>query len=137
MLTNRFWRITSLLVVAAMVLSACAGGTTTPAAQPTQAAQPTAEPTQAPSTGFTIPDIAQGKFNVAIVLIGFHADGGWSQAHTEGAQWLPTQDPCAVGARARRGYRPPANAEWARVRAAVRLRGLSFVVETGTAETAG
>jgi basic membrane protein A len=43
--------------------------------------------------GFTIPEIEAGKFNVAVVLIGFHADGGWSQAHTEGAQWMTTQDP--------------------------------------------
>jgi basic membrane protein A len=28
-----------------------------------------------------------------VVLVGFHADGGWSQAHTEAAQWLTTQDP--------------------------------------------
>ena len=29
---------------------------------------------------------------MAVVLVGFHADGGWSQAHLEGVQWLTTQD---------------------------------------------
>ena len=35
-----------------------------------------------------IPDVEQGKFNVAMVLIGPHDDGGWSQAHYEGLQYL-------------------------------------------------
>ena len=77
-----------LLAVFTLVLSACAPKPTATAAPATQAA--TAAPTTA---GFQIPDIAAGKFNVAVVLIGFHADGGWSQAHTEGAQWMSTQDP--------------------------------------------
>jgi basic membrane protein A len=76
------FRFGLLLVVAAIALSACA-----PASTPAPAA--TAAPTAA---GFQIPDIQAGKFNVAVVLIGFHADGGWSQAHTEGAQWMSTQD---------------------------------------------
>ena len=35
-----------------------------------------------------IPDVEDGKFNVAMVLIGPHDDGGWSQAHYEGLQYL-------------------------------------------------
>ncbi len=35
-----------------------------------------------------IPDVVAGKFNVAMVLIGPHDDGGWSQAHYEGLQYL-------------------------------------------------
>ncbi|MFN8518173.1 MAG: BMP family ABC transporter substrate-binding protein [Chloroflexota bacterium] len=35
-----------------------------------------------------IPDIEEGKFNVAMVLIGPHDDGGWSQAHYEGLQYV-------------------------------------------------
>jgi basic membrane protein A and related proteins len=77
-----------LLTMLSLVLSACGGG-----APATQAPATEAPATEAPSTGFQIPDIAEGKFNVAVVLIGFHADGGWSQAHLEGAQWLTTQDP--------------------------------------------
>ena len=35
-----------------------------------------------------VPDVEPGKFNVAMVLIGPHDDGGWSQAHYEGLQYL-------------------------------------------------
>jgi basic membrane protein A len=91
MFTQKVWRLASLLTVLAMLVAACGGGATT--AAPTSAPATTA-PTAAPAAtqGFTIPEITQGKFNVAVVLIGFHADGGWSQAHLEGAQWMATQD---------------------------------------------
>jgi len=92
MRTKVLWQAIAALVVLSMILSACttqatevAKATDTPAAQ---AAEPTAT-----TPTFQIPEITAGKFNVAVVLIGFHADGGWSQAHTEGAQWLTTQDP--------------------------------------------
>jgi basic membrane protein A len=95
-----FLRVMTLLLVLAFVLSACspaaptAAPTTAPAAEPTKAAaaEPTKAPAVEPTKAPTIPEIAQGKFNVAIILVGFHADGGWSQAHTEGAQWMSTQD---------------------------------------------
>jgi ABC-type glycerol-3-phosphate transport system substrate-binding protein len=67
-----------------LALSACG-----PAATPVA---PTEAPTAA-APSFTIPDITAGKFNVVIVLIGFHADGGWSQAHLAGAQYMAEQDP--------------------------------------------
>jgi basic membrane protein A len=35
-----------------------------------------------------IPDAEEGAFNVAMVLIGPHDDGGWSQAHYEGLQYV-------------------------------------------------
>lgn len=38
--------------------------------------------------GFEIPAIQKNKFNVAMVLIGPHDDGGWSQAHYEGLQYI-------------------------------------------------
>ena len=38
--------------------------------------------------GFEIPAIKDGKFNVAFVLIGPHDDGGWSQAHYEGLEYI-------------------------------------------------
>ncbi len=38
--------------------------------------------------GFEIPAIEEGKFNVAMVLIGPHDDGGWSQAHYEGLEYI-------------------------------------------------
>ena len=91
-----FLRVMTLLLVLAFVLSACS-----PAATPTAAVEPTkaaaAEPTKAAAVeptkqAYAIPEITKDKFNVAVVLVGFHADGGWSQSHTEGAQWMPSQD---------------------------------------------
>ena len=38
--------------------------------------------------GFEIPAVERGKFNVAMVLIGPHNDGGWSQAHYEGLEYV-------------------------------------------------
>ena len=38
--------------------------------------------------GFEIPATQKDKFNVAMVLIGPHDDGGWSQAHYEGLQYV-------------------------------------------------
>jgi basic membrane protein A and related proteins len=38
--------------------------------------------------GFEIPVTQKGKFNVAMVLIGPHDDGGWSQAHYEGLEYV-------------------------------------------------
>ena len=38
--------------------------------------------------GFEIPAVEEGKFNVAMVLIGPHDDGGWSQAHFEGLEYI-------------------------------------------------
>jgi basic membrane protein A len=40
-----------------------------------------------------IPDIVEGKFNVGMVLIGPHDDGGWSQAHYEGLLYLEKEVP--------------------------------------------
>jgi basic membrane protein A len=44
------------------------------------------EPTE--EGGFAIPAAVDGKFNVAMVLIGPHDDGGWSQAHYEGLEYI-------------------------------------------------
>lgn len=38
--------------------------------------------------GFEIPVVERGKLNVAMVLIGPHDDGGWSQAHYEGLEYV-------------------------------------------------
>jgi basic membrane protein A len=79
----------------AMLFSACTPAPA-PTAAPVQATQPpAAAQTQAPapSTGLQIPDIEQGKFNVAWVLIGPHDDGGWSQAHDDGINYVQQNVP--------------------------------------------
>jgi basic membrane protein A len=89
--------IVALLTVAATLLAACAPAAAPPAQAPTQPpAQPTSAPapTTAPAQpALQIPDIEQGKFNVAYVLIGPHDDGGWSQAHYEGFQYVEKNVP--------------------------------------------
>jgi basic membrane protein A len=67
--------LASLLTIAATLLAACGGAT------------------PAPKAGLQIPDIEKGKFNVAYVLIGPHDDGGWSQAHYEGFQYVEKNAP--------------------------------------------
>jgi basic membrane lipoprotein Med (substrate-binding protein (PBP1-ABC) superfamily) len=69
----------SVLLILAFALSACQ-----PAATPAATEPPMVEPTAEQVGGFQIPAVQEGKFNVAMVLIGPHDDGGWSQAHYEG-----------------------------------------------------
>jgi basic membrane protein A len=71
MSSKNIWRIIALLTIMAMVLSACATSE---------------EPEEV--GGFQIPAVEEGKFNVAMVLIGPHDDGGWSQAHFEGLEYV-------------------------------------------------
>ncbi len=90
------WQLTALVVVLAMVLAACA-----PQATPTQAPEAPAATeapvaTEAPAEeagGFQIPEIQEGKFNVGMVLIGPHDDGGWSQSHYEGLEYVQQNVP--------------------------------------------
>src|SRR5687768_11587160 len=75
-------------IVATLVLAACGGA---PAATQAPAATEPPAATQPPAAepgGFQIPDVQEGKFNVAMVLIGPHDDGGWSQAHFEGLEYV-------------------------------------------------
>jgi basic membrane lipoprotein Med (substrate-binding protein (PBP1-ABC) superfamily) len=80
-------RLLSLLAIGVLAFGACSstpagsagasGGGTACAATGTQG-----------GANLQIPDVEAGKFNVAMVLIGPHDDGGWSQAHYEGLQYV-------------------------------------------------
>jgi basic membrane protein A len=89
MFSKKLFSIVALLSIVSMIITACTPATTAPT--PTKAAGPA--PTTAPQAGFQIPEIQAGKFNVAMVLIGPHDDGGWSQAHYEGLQYLEKNVP--------------------------------------------
>jgi len=83
MTVRRLWILLGMLAAISMLVSACG----TPTAAPTEA--PVSAATEAPATGgLQIPDVQAGKFNVAFVLIGPHNDGGWSQAHFEGIEYV-------------------------------------------------
>ncbi len=81
MLDKKLWTLATLTIVPALVVTACGGA----------AAGPTATPEVV--GGFQIPTIEAGKFNVAMVLIGPHDDGGWSQAHFEGLEYVEKNVP--------------------------------------------
>jgi basic membrane protein A len=99
----------TVLLTAAFVVGACSSGTATNAPTAVASAEASTPASVAPSgaaspsgggsadcagTGaqagadLQIPDVEAGKFNVAMVLIGPHDDGGWSQAHYEGLQYV-------------------------------------------------
>jgi basic membrane protein A len=78
-MASRFLKPLTLLMAGALIVGACSGGAT---ASPAASAAVTCEAGAA--AGTQIPEIVDGKFNVAMVLIGPHNDGGWSQAHYEG-----------------------------------------------------
>src|SRR5512143_2475915 len=78
-----------LAMIATLLLAACGGKPAATQAPATQA--PATQP--AAGGGLQIPDVQQGKFNVAFVLIGPHDDGGWSQAHYEGIQYVEKNVP--------------------------------------------
>jgi basic membrane protein A len=79
--------VIAMLTVLSLALSACGGGNAT------QAPATQAPATEAPTGGLQIPDVESGKFNVAMVLLGPHNDGGWSQAHYEGLLYVEQNVP--------------------------------------------
>jgi basic membrane protein A len=95
-MSQKLWSFIAVLLVLSLLVAACApAATPAPTQAPAQPAQP--EPTQPPAApatgGFQIPDIQEGKFNVGMVLIGPHDDGGWSQAHFEGLEYIAKNVP--------------------------------------------
>ena len=85
-----WWAALSAVVVLAGACSS-SGGSGAPsgaAASGGTSAECAGTGTKGGSADLQIPDIESGKFNVAMVLIGPHDDGGWSQAQYEGLQYL-------------------------------------------------
>jgi basic membrane protein A len=96
MVSKKLFAVLGVLVILSMVLAACAPAApaateapAAPAATEAPAVVATVAPAPAEDTGgFQIPEIEEGKFNVGMVLIGPHDDGGWSQAHYEGLEYI-------------------------------------------------
>jgi basic membrane protein A len=97
MVSKKLFACLGVLVIFSMVLAACApaapAATEAPAAPAATEAPVAPAATEAPAapadtSGFQIPDVVDGKFNVGMVLIGPHDDGGWSQAHYEGLEYI-------------------------------------------------
>jgi basic membrane lipoprotein Med (substrate-binding protein (PBP1-ABC) superfamily) len=87
--------VLTILLVSALVLSACpapAAPTGTGAAPAGEATEAPAEAAPAADTGsIQIPQIEEGKFNVAFVYVGPIGDGGWTYAHNEGRLYIEEQ----------------------------------------------
>ena len=82
MVKNRTWLIASLLIVLAMVFTACAPAVTPTPVPPTAApAQPTAAPTTPP------------PLNIGLLLVGLRSDHGWSQAHYDASLYVQQKIP--------------------------------------------
>ncbi len=92
MLSKKVQSLLAALMILTLVLTACAPAATEEPA--TEEPAPAEEPTEEPSEeGFAVPAVEEGKFNVAAVLIGPHDDGGWSQAHYEGLEYVAENVP--------------------------------------------
>jgi basic membrane protein A and related proteins len=84
-------RLASLFAATVIVVGACSS--TPKASGPAGSGAATGDCAAGAAKGdnaaaLQVPDVVAGKFNVAMVLIGPHDDGGWSQAHYEGLQYL-------------------------------------------------
>jgi len=95
MQTKTLWRLVAMLILMALAVTACQPAPTAapvateaPAQPPAATQPPVATQPPAQTGGLEIPEVEQGKFNVAFVLIGPHDDGGWSQAHYEGLTYV-------------------------------------------------
>ncbi len=89
--------ILSVLVIASFVLTACGGSEAAPAdeavadeasADEAPVEEAPAEEAPAEEGVYQIPTVEEGKYNVAFVYVGPHDDGGWTQAHDVGRQYV-------------------------------------------------
>jgi basic membrane protein A len=79
-------RLVSLFAATVIVVGACSSTPSASGGATSDCAAGSAKGDNA--AALQVPDVVAGKFNVAMVLIGPHDDGGWSQAHYEGLQYL-------------------------------------------------
>ncbi len=97
MRNKRVWFLLTVMMVAALLLSACPAATPAPGGAPAAGEEPSAATEAAPAApaadtgGVQIPDIEEGKFNVAFVYVGPIGDGGWTYAHNQGRLYLEEQ----------------------------------------------
>lgn len=88
---NRSWLILGLLVAIALVFAACSSPASAPADSGGETAATESESAAPADSGIQIPEIEEGKFNVAFVYVGPIGDGGWTYAHNQGREYLEAQ----------------------------------------------
>ncbi len=80
---HTLWKLMALVLAFTLALAACTGGGSEEAAVDCKAASDTE--TQG---SYQIPSTIEGCHNVAFVYVGPHNDGGWTQAHDVGRQYV-------------------------------------------------
>jgi basic membrane protein A len=100
MRTQYSWMFLSVLLVSALLLSACPAAVAPTGSSPASSGEATAAPEEeaaaeeapaADAGAIQIPEIEEGKFNVAFVYVGPIGDGGWTYAHNEGRLYVEEQ----------------------------------------------
>ncbi len=93
------WRLTALLIIAVLALSACSpAATPAPTQVPTTAPEPTkapeVQPTTAPEpTKAPEPTAAPEEFKFGMLLVGPYNDRGWSNAHYDAGLYVEEKVP--------------------------------------------
>jgi basic membrane protein A len=84
------WQLFTLLLVAVFVLAGCRVTETAEPAAEEEAVEEEAEEAEEAEEegGYQIPSVEEGMYNVAFVYVGPHDDGGWSQAHDVGREYV-------------------------------------------------
>lgn len=94
-MSKHLWNLVAVLVIAALMLAACAPAATpeptevpteAPVVEPTEA--PAAEPTEAPTE-----EPAPEEFVFGVILVGPYNDHGWSEAHYTAAEYVTENIP--------------------------------------------
>jgi basic membrane protein A and related proteins len=90
MKTKSIWKLLVLVLVVMLAMAACqpAAPAAEEPADSGEAAPADDEPADTGAGGLQIPEIVEGKFNVAAVMLSTHDDGGWSQAQYDGLLYL-------------------------------------------------
>jgi len=95
MLSRKMQCLLGVLLILALTLSACGGGATEEPSSKVVTEEPTSEKVNcraevgAEAVGnYQVPEVIEGCYNVAFVYVGPHDDGGWTQAHDVGRQYV-------------------------------------------------
>ncbi len=81
----KFLGLLSLLLIVSMALAACAQAEEAPAAETLDCGVEASAETEGT---YQIPATIDGCYNVAFVYVGPHDDGGWTQAHDVGREYV-------------------------------------------------
>ncbi len=126
-MATRNHRVAALLATLALVVGACSGSAATQSPGGSTGGCQAGSAAAGGTGELQIPDIEDGKFNVAMVLIGPHDDGGWSQAHYEGLLYV-----CNNVADAHVAYieNVPEGADSEQVFRSLSRKGFKFIIGT-------